>query len=629
MIMPKKKRMLMTVIVIAVVIAIIAIITCVVLYMTTDLFKSNNRLFAKYANLTFSNIHLLFNDDNMNEMQQIFQNNKYEVTSKTSVNYKEGDNEENSINNLKLVVNGKVEKSQNYDYQDISLRNNSNEKLYGIEYLKSNNRYGIRFNGIQQFATEKLSESNEKKEGSLLSELAITSNEENEINILKFISDMSIRNTKFELTEEENIKLQNKYIGILLKVATEDKISKKPNAIITVDDKKISTNAYTMTLTKEQLNNIHIEMLRQLKQDDIILSKIQEIDNLIHQYNVMLNRKGKEIFIKDKFTQEIDEKIEEIQNTNIGNDTRKITVFESDMQPIGMQIEANEYTVSITTIKSENNISYEYLKRKNTEKENSINFKVEKISNINDDSINIEYSIVRDDVKTTNNFVKNVKFDKDIAKTTFELSRKNKNAEIKINSQKEEKIVNEFKDKIEFDNKNSVAIDEISQEQKNNINNIMKDVNSKQIDKVIEVVPRESMKIVLEKLELKMEEAEEILGEGFISETERNRFNSNFEFYEGEKISKENILKLIDVTKNNLEDVRVTKYKEQKNSNDKDKAPEPQEYKLTIKRNNSNESLASNLAKSIQNSKDNEYNVRIEYSQDSGLVESIFISVTK
>lgn len=629
MIMPKKKRMLMTVIVIAVVIAIIAIITCVVLYMTTDLFKSNNRLFAKYANLTFSNIHLLFNDDNMNEMQQIFQNNKYEVTSKTSVNYKEGDNEENSINNLKLVVDGKVEKSQNYDYQDISLRNNSNEKLYGIEYLKSNNRYGIRFNGIQQFATEKLSESNEKKEGSLLSELAITSNEENEINILKFISDMSIRNTKFELTEEENIKLQNKYIGILLKVATEDKISKKPNAIITVDDKKISTNAYTMTLTKEQLNNIHIEMLRQLKQDDIILSKIQEIDNLIHQYNVMLNRKGKEIFIKDKFTQEIDEKIEEIQNTNIGNDTRKITVFESDMQPIGMQIEANEYTVSITTIKSENNISYEYLKRKNTEKENSINFKVEKISNINDDSINIEYSIVRDDVKTTNNFVKNVKFDKDIAKTTFELSRKNKNAEIKINSQKEEKIVNEFKDKIEFDNKNSVAIDEISQEQKNNINNIMKDVNSKQIDKVIEVVPRESMKIVLEKLELKMEEAEEILGEGFISETERNRFNSNFEFYEGEKISKENILKLIDVTKNNLEDVRVTKYKEQKNSNDKDKAPEPQEYKLTIKRNNSNESLASNLAKSIQNSKDNEYNVRIEYSQDSGLVESIFISVTK
>ena len=157
----------------------------------------------------------------------------------------------------------------------------------------------------------------------------------------------------------------------------------------------------------------------------------------------------------------------------------------------------------------------------------------------------------------------------------------------------------------------------------------MKDVNSKQIDKVIEVVPRESMKMVLEKLELKMEDAEEILGEGFISETERNRFNSNFEFYEGEKISKENILKLIEVTKNNLEYVRVTKYKEQKNSNDKDKAPEPQEYKLTIKRNNSNESLASNLAKSIQNSKDNEYNVRIEYSQDSGLVESIFISVTK
>ncbi len=629
MIMPKKKRMLMTAIVIAVVIVIIAIITCVVLYMTTDLFKSNNRLFAKYANLTFSNIHLLFNDDNMNEMQQVFQNNKYEVTSKTSVNYKEGNNEENAINNLKLVVNGKVEKSQNYDYQDISLKNKNDEKLYGIEYLKNNNRYGIRFNGIQQFATEKLSESNEKKEGSLLSSLAVTSNKENEINILNFISDMSIRNTKLELTEEENIKLQNKYANILLKSVTKDNISKKKNAIIAIDDKKISTNAYTMTLTKEQLNNIHIEMLKQLKQDDIVLAKIQKIDELIHQYNVMLNKKEEETSYKDKFIKEIEEEIEEIQNTNVGSDTRKITVFESDMQPIGIQIEANEYAISITTIKNENKLSYEYLKKKNTEKENSINFKVEKTSNINDDSINIEYNTVKDDVKTTNKFAKNIKFDKDIAKTTFELTRKNQNAEIKVNSQKEEKIVNEFKDEIKFDNKNSVAIDDINQEQKNNINNIMKEVNAKQVDKVFEVVSRETIEKVLEKLELKMEEADELLGEGFISETERNRFNSNFEFYEGEKIPKENILKLIDVAKNNLEDVRVTKYKEQKSSSDKDKVPEPEEYKITIKRNNSNISLANNLITNIQNSKDKEYNVRIEYSQETGLVESILINVTK
>lgn len=132
----------------------------------------------------------------------------------------------------------------------------------------------------------------------------------------------------------------------------------------------------------------------------------------------------------------------------------------------------------------------------------------------------------------------------------------------------------------------------------------------------------------MEKLELKLEEADDISGEGFISNAERNRFNSNFEFYEGKKVPKDNVLKLIEVTKNNLEEIRVTKYKEQKN-NSKNEEPEVEEYKLTIKKNKSNEILASKLATNIKNSKDQEYDVKIEYSQKTGLVENIFITVSE
>ena len=156
----------------------------------------------------------------------------------------------------------------------------------------------------------------------------------------------------------------------------------------------------------------------------------------------------------------------------------------------------------------------------------------------------------------------------------------------------------------------------------------MKDLNNKQIEKVFENISKEEINNILEKLDLKLEEAEEISGEGFISEIERNRFNSNFEFFEGSKVNKDNILKLIEVAKNNLEDVRVTKYKEMKN-NEKDKEPEPEEYKLTIKKNKYNESLANDLTTNIKNLKDNEYDVRIEYSQKTGLVENIFITVSK
>lgn len=625
MIMPKKKRMLLTSVIVMVVILIIAIISCIVLYMTTDLFKSNRELFTKYAKDTFYNVNKLFDDENMNEMNQIFQNNKYEIASETSINYKE-ENKENAINNIKLIVNGKVDENEKYNYQDIALKNKENEKLYGIEYLKDNNQYGIRINGIQQFATEKIGDNNQEK--TLLGALEINPNDENEMNILKLFSEMSFKNTKIKLTEEENVNLQNRYVEILMKNVTEDKISKKQNVIITINDKKINTNAYIVTLTKEQLNNIHIEMLNQLKKDDIILSKIEEVEKIRHQYKMMTGYEENENSIKEEFVKEIDEEIKEIQNSNIGNDIRKITVFENNMKSIAMQIESDEATTIITTISDGNNTTYEYLKQETTEKENSTNIKIEKISNINDDTFNVEYNVINDDVKTTNYLTKNTKFDKDTAKTSIEIVRKNQNAEIKINSGKEEKTVNEFKDKLIFNKENSVNINEVSQEQRDNINNIMKKKNDEQVEKFFKVVSREEINNILEKLELKLEEADDISGEGFISNAERNRFNSNFEFYEGKKVPKDNVLKLIEVTKNNLEEIRVTKYKEQKN-NSKNEEPEVEEYKLTIKKNKSNEILASKLATNIKNSKDQEYDVKIEYSQKTGLVENIFITVSE
>ncbi len=627
MIMPKKKRMLVTSIIAIVIILIIIIITCICLYMSTDLFKSNKELFEKYATNMFSNLNKLFDDENMGEMKQILQNNKYEANSSTTVNYQD-ENKENSINNIKVDVKGKIEENQKYDYKDISLKNKEDEKLYRIEYLRDNDKYGIRINGIQQFATEKIEDDNKLKESTLIKELEINSEDGNEISILKLISKMNFENTEIKLTEEENITLQNKYVGILMKNVTEDKVSKKQNVSILVNDEKINANAYIVTLTKEQLNNIYIEMLNQLKQDDIIISKIEDIEKIKSQYKTTTNEQEIENLVREELKKELDEKIKEIQNSNIGNDIRKITVFESNMKAIALQIETNEYTTIITTSNNENNVKYEYLKQRTTEKENTINLKLEKISNINDDTFNVEYNVVKDDVKTTNYLTKNIKFEKDTAKTTIEIDRKNQNAEIKINSEKEEKVVNEFKDKIKFYKENSVNINEVDEEQKNNIINIMKEMNNKQIENVFEFISREEINTILEKLELKLEEAEDISGENSISDTERNRFNSNFEFYEGTNIPKDNILKLIDVAKNNLEDVRVTKYKEQKNG-EKDKAPEPEEYKLIIKKNNSNEKLANNLAVSIKNSKDKEYNVKIEYSHKTGLVENIFITASK
>ena len=68
--MPRKKR---KVILVSVIVAILIIISAIliVLYMTTDMFKSNDVLFNKYASQLIDNMKIMFNEDNMSEMENI------------------------------------------------------------------------------------------------------------------------------------------------------------------------------------------------------------------------------------------------------------------------------------------------------------------------------------------------------------------------------------------------------------------------------------------------------------------------------------------------------------------------------------------------------------------------------
>ena len=106
-------------------------------------------------------------------------------------------------------------------------------------------------------------------------------------------------------------------------------------------------------------------------------------------------------------------------------------------------------------------------------------------------------------------------------------------------------------------------------------------------------------------------------------------FNSNFEFYEGEKVSKENVLKLIEVAKNNLDDIKVTKYKEDEYIDEERTQPAVQEYSMLIKRSSKNDEVANKFYNTIKDSDKDSYNIKIEYNQQTGLVESILISVNE
>ena len=70
MMMPRKKRRAIIISIILAIFIIVATI-CIVLYATTDMFKSNDVLFGKYTRQLLDNLDDILNEDYMADMEEI------------------------------------------------------------------------------------------------------------------------------------------------------------------------------------------------------------------------------------------------------------------------------------------------------------------------------------------------------------------------------------------------------------------------------------------------------------------------------------------------------------------------------------------------------------------------------
>ena len=96
--MPRRKRRVL-ILSIILVILLILLIVFLILYNTTDMFKSNDVLFNKYAKQLFDNTKHIFNQSNMSEMNEILSNNKLEADTSIKVKY-----DENAHNTLEMLT---------------------------------------------------------------------------------------------------------------------------------------------------------------------------------------------------------------------------------------------------------------------------------------------------------------------------------------------------------------------------------------------------------------------------------------------------------------------------------------------------------------------------------------------
>lgn len=346
---PRKKRMALIFVPIIILVIIVPVFF-ILLYLKTDIFKSDQMMFIQYIGQNIENIDEIYKTVIENEDDAKLKENKFTNVTQIKINYTENigtssENTNNSINQLKIKIEGQTDLKNGYNYQNINLLN-KDDKITHVEYIQNNEVYGIRFTDL--FKQYILIENTNLKE--LLKKIGYSDEEiANVPDKIEFNKGENI----FCFSEEEKEAIKDKYSKLIGSGFSKENFTKEKNQVIKINGKDINVNKYTLKMTKEQLNDIYIKVLEEMGQDEIILNKIDNIQEKINQYEIVNN--SLEINLREKFVNQINEKTQEIKSKNIGRDEVSITVYESNKTTVRTSILSSDYVIDFDCLSEEDN----------------------------------------------------------------------------------------------------------------------------------------------------------------------------------------------------------------------------------------------------------------------------------
>lgn len=620
--MPRKKRIALA-IAIPSIIVIIIIITGILLYLNTDMFKSNKTLFFKYFGKNSENIKEIEEIFESTEYEKNLQNNKYTDDINIKVNYTNNlqttsEDNSNTINNVKLLIKGEEDKNNKYSYKDFKLEkdkniatntenqsssensnesNNKEQNIMEVEYIKNDNNYGIRFSDL--FKQYLLVENNNLKD--LFRKIGYSEQELENVPDSIEINDITLSDIKF--TEDEIKQLSEEYSEIINKKVSKEKFEKKSKQVITINEKNITTNAYILKLTNEELNNLYVDLLESLKQDEIILNKIESIQNKINSININ-SSESKDL--KESFIEEIDLQIEKINKTNIGNQETKIIVYENSGKTIRTAIQGKDYEINFDYINTQDEKNIELIVKKDEIETYNIKLKKDKDGIKLDIYSNDETNPIKISLEQNKN-----ESDKKIS-NNINLKYENANSKLEVSAEQEINIVDNFENENTLNDQNSILLNGLEKEQLQAVLNQVSEEVQQKINSISEEVKINDIQEILEALGIVNKQQN--IEAGGITETEKNRFNSKFEILKGEELDNENVLKVVEAVKDNIINAQV-------DTNE--------EIKIEISRNESNQDIEKSLEEYIKKEKDKKYDIKIEYDEDTELVKYIIMTPAK
>lgn len=344
-------------IIIAIVIIILLIVIAVggvMLYLFTDLFKSNQTLFLKYIDQTIQGMKYETNDQTK-DIIEAQKENPYQIKGTLNFDYDGSENKQAEILKqikVELETNANGQEEKTYTKASVLYQN---QNLFNLEYANSNNIYALKSDEI---VTAFIGVRNEN-----LKVLAQKLGMQDNSNIPDSITPIDYEDL-LNISEEEKQHISDTYLPVIVNNIEKSKYSKQSNIPITKEGVEYNTTAYRLDLTSEDIANISVKLLETLKQDSITLNFIAtkaKILNLPEEYTQVNN-----------LTKQIDEQIKKIEDSEKSPENGvSIVVYEEKGQTV------------LTEIIIKNNVKFT-LYASNTNQKNSIYLMAENLSTSND-----------------------------------------------------------------------------------------------------------------------------------------------------------------------------------------------------------------------------------------------------
>lgn len=561
-----------------------------ILYLTTDMLKSSQVLFQKYISQDLQNIVDVFEVSKEEQNIDLLRNNDYKDSTNATLKYLEKENDEEEVYQIKEEGIKKVQEKASY--KNISATYGDNV-LMSVDLLSQNNTYGFRLaNLVQQFvsvqnATVPYFVSSMGMDGSVFSET------------LKGVDASGL----LDFSDEEVAQLTNTYFNLILKDIDKNHYSSKSNTIITLNNKEsVNTNAYTLTVTKNELDKLYKKLLNQAINDNIILAKIDNIDSKIKEAG--FNEKEGES-LREQYTNGLQKIIDELEYQ--GEDTRKIsiTVYEQKGTTVRTLIETDEMEYEIDL----DNSNGKKLSLKTTE----ITGEEKKVKlytlgkNDNEQGRNREFSYT-DENQNLDISLNTVQTD---SKITIDTNINYKSAEITnidFTSKTEIELSANEAIPINFDDTNNILLNNYDGDK---ILEILENLTNRAIDSIEKSQSIINTKL-LNNIILKIDEnkQQQQQQEKDNEELKKEKFNNKFTLYEGEDVEQEYVQKLIKTASENMTDYQVVS---------------GSQIKILIKEGVKNEQKANDILTAIEAGR-NTFNIKLNYDAQ-GYVESIDITV--